>query len=60
LALKKEHPALQNMKFVNFFSIFMGNFALLGPDPDSESGSGSTDLIESGSGLRIRNTDILG
>ncbi len=28
----------------------MGNFALLDPDPDSESGSGSTDLIETGYG----------
>jgi hypothetical protein len=45
-ALKREHPALQNMKF--FFSIFVGNFfALLDPDPDSK--SGSTDLMESGS-----------
>jgi hypothetical protein len=25
LALKKEHPALQNMKII-FFSIFVGNF----------------------------------
>jgi hypothetical protein len=31
------HPALQNI------------FNLLDPDPDSEYGSGSTDLIESGS-----------
>jgi hypothetical protein len=30
------------MKFLNFFSIFVGNFCL--------PGSGSTDLIESGSG----------
>jgi hypothetical protein len=28
----------------------MGNFALLEPDPDSESGAGSTDLIETGYG----------
>ncbi len=28
-ALKREHPALQNMKLINFFSIF----ALLDPDP---------------------------
>jgi hypothetical protein len=37
-ALKKEHPALQNMKFLIFFY----------PDPDSENGSGPTDQIESG------------
>jgi hypothetical protein len=44
-APKKEHPALQNMKFLNFFLFLWGFFAL--PDPDSE--SGSTDLVESGS-----------
>ena len=37
-ALKREHPALQNMKFLNFF-YFAGHFALLDLDPDSESGS---------------------
>jgi hypothetical protein len=31
--LKREHPALQNMKFLNF-SIFVGYFALLDPTPD--------------------------
>ncbi len=36
------------------FSTFVGHFALLDPDPDSEYGSGSTDLIESGS---IRDPD---
>jgi hypothetical protein len=46
--LKEEtHPALQNMKLVNFFLFLRAMFALLDPDP--ESGSGSTDLIESGS-----------
>jgi hypothetical protein len=25
-ALKREHPALQNMKFLDFFSIFVGHF----------------------------------
>ena len=39
--LKREHPALQNMKYF-FFSTFVGNFC--------PPGSGSTDLIESGSG----------
>jgi hypothetical protein len=48
-ALKREHPALQNMKFLNFFLLLWVIFALLDPDPDSEYGSGSTDLIESGS-----------
>jgi hypothetical protein len=28
----REHPALQNMKFL--FLIFVGHFALLDPDPD--------------------------
>ncbi len=46
-ALKREHPALQNMKFLNFFLFLWVIFALL--DQDSESESGSTDLIESGS-----------
>ncbi len=38
---KREHPQLQNMKFLNFFSIFVVNFCPVG--------SGFTDLIESGS-----------
>ncbi len=42
-ALKKEHPALQNMTFLNFFVYFCGSFL-------PSSGSGSTDLIGSGSG----------
>jgi hypothetical protein len=44
-AIKREHPALQHTKFLNFSVIF----ALLDPDPDSEFGYGSNDLIESGS-----------
>jgi hypothetical protein len=50
-ALRKEHPALQNMKFLNIFLLLWVIFAFLDPDPDpdSEYGSGSTDLIESGS-----------
>jgi hypothetical protein len=35
-SLKREHPALQNMKFL---------FAPLDPEPDFKSGSESTDLI---------------
>ncbi len=46
-ALEREHPALQKIKFINFFSIFAGHFAPTDPDPDSESGSG--DPNESGS-----------
>jgi hypothetical protein len=45
----REHGALQNMRFLNFFLLLWVIFALLDPDPDSASGYGSTDLIESGS-----------
>jgi hypothetical protein len=48
-AHKREHPALQNMKFLNFFLFLWVIFALRGPDPDPESGYGFTDLTESGS-----------
>jgi hypothetical protein len=50
-ALKREHPALQNIKFLDFILLLWVIFALLDldPNPDSESGYGSTDLIESGS-----------
>ncbi len=41
--LKREHPVLQNMTFLNFFSFFVGQFC------PTVSGSGSADLIESGS-----------
>jgi hypothetical protein len=40
------------MKFLNFFLLLWVILALLDPDPDSEYGSGSTDLIESGSGSK--------
>ncbi len=36
------------MKFLNFFLLIWVIFPLLGSDPDSEYGSGSTDLIEFG------------
>jgi hypothetical protein len=39
-ALKKEHKALQNSKFINCFLVFWVIFALLDPDRDCESGSG--------------------
>jgi hypothetical protein len=42
-ALKRERPALQNMKFLNFFLFLWVIFVLLGPklDSDFESASGS-------------------
>jgi hypothetical protein len=48
-ALKREHPTLHNMKFLNFFLLLWVIFALLDLDPDSQYGSGSPDPIESGS-----------
>jgi len=42
-ALIREHPAHQNMEFLYFFLFLRVIFALLDPDPDSE----STDMIES-------------
>ncbi len=39
---KREHPAVQNMKFLNFFLFFVGHCC----PPGSE--YGSTDLIKSG------------
>jgi hypothetical protein len=50
-AIKREHPALQKMKFINYFIFFWLIFALLDPHPDCKSGSGygSRDPIESGS-----------
>jgi hypothetical protein len=41
-ARQREHPALQNMKFLNFFLLLWVIFALL--DPDFEYGSGSKTL----------------
>jgi hypothetical protein len=32
-AFKREHPALQNVKFLNFFQFLLVIFALLDPDP---------------------------
>jgi hypothetical protein len=47
-ALKTEHLALKKIKFMNFFSIFVGHFCSPGSGPGSrdpfESGSGSTTL----------------
>jgi hypothetical protein len=59
-ALKREHPALQKLKFINFFLFLWVIFALLDPDPDCESGPGygSRDPTESGiqSGCRFGST----
>jgi hypothetical protein len=38
-ALKREHPALQKMKFINCFILFWAIYALLDPYPECESGS---------------------
>ncbi len=35
-ALKREHPAIQKIKFINFFQFFKVIFALLDPDPDPQ------------------------
>jgi hypothetical protein len=48
-ALKREHPALQEMKFINLFYV-CGSFLL--------SGTGSTDLIESGSGSETPTAEL--
>ncbi len=47
LQLKRGYPTLQNINFYFFPPTFVVIFALLDPDPDSE--SGSKDPIESGS-----------
>ncbi len=49
-ALKREHPALQNMKILYFFLFLWVIFALLDPDPQFECGSGSGPDPESKSG----------
>ncbi len=36
LALKREHPALQKMKFIHFFLFLWVIFVLLDPDPDPD------------------------
>jgi hypothetical protein len=45
---QREHPALQKMKFINFFIFLCVIFALLDPDLDCESGSRSRNPTESG------------
>jgi hypothetical protein len=44
-ALKREHPALQKIKFVNFYLCLWVIFALLDPDCESGSGYGSRDPL---------------
>jgi hypothetical protein len=36
LDFKREHPALQNMKFLNIFMFLWVIFALLDPNPDPD------------------------
>jgi hypothetical protein len=40
-SLKREHPALQKMKFIYFFLCLLVIFALLDPDPDPDYESAS-------------------
>jgi hypothetical protein len=49
-ALKREHPALQNMKFLYFYLFLCVIFAILDPDPATQinadpCGSGSKTLV---------------
>jgi hypothetical protein len=44
--LKREHPALNNMKILDFFLFLWVTFALLDPDPDPAT------QINGGSGYR--------
>jgi hypothetical protein len=48
-ALEREHPELENIKFLNLFLFLWVIFALLDPDTDSEPMCGSTGPIEPGS-----------
>ncbi len=52
-ALKREHPALQKMKFINFFLCLLVIFALLDPDPDLDTDPG-TPLNSDPIRIRIR------
>jgi hypothetical protein len=49
---QKRTSSTSKHKNLNFFLLMWVNFDLLDPDPDSESGYGSTDLTESGYGSR--------
>jgi hypothetical protein len=47
-ALKREHPAIQKIKFINFF-LCLWVISARPPGQDCESGDGSRDPTESGS-----------
>jgi hypothetical protein len=49
--LEREHPTLQNMKFLLFFLLLWAYFALLDLDPadQNQCGSVSTTLVKMGS-----------
>jgi hypothetical protein len=54
-AVKKEHPAFQKMKFINFFLCLWIIFAFLDPVPDPETDPGT--LVNTASvRIRIHNT----
>ncbi len=44
-ALKREHLAHQNLKFLHFLPTFWVTFALLDPDPADQNKSGSETLL---------------
>ncbi len=52
--LKREHPAVQKMKFITFVLFEWVIFALLDPDPDCEFQSRSREPIESRSNSDLR------
>jgi hypothetical protein len=60
-ALKRDHPALQKMKFIYFVLCLWVIFALLDPDRDCKFGYGSKDPrpIESGFGYRSGSTPLV-
>jgi hypothetical protein len=49
-ALKREHPAIQKLKFIHIFLCLWVIFTVLDPDPECKSGYGFRDPIE----IRIR------
>jgi hypothetical protein len=56
-ALKREHPALQKMNFVNFFLCLWVIFALLNSDPHTDPGTPlNLDPIRILIGIRINST----
>jgi len=55
-ALKIERPALQKMKFINCFFLFLSHFALL--DPDTDPGTPHRIRIQSGYGYGSGSTTL--